>query len=240
MDPDTTLVFYSCRNSRNKHDATGAFIPEAKAFQKYHGIPDNNMFAIDCVRQKKNARFNKVLELLFAFGTRQKISSLIWFGHGWPNGIQFGFTRKDIPFLVQVLSGVNGEMNRLCEFDLNIVFYCCSMADNDNRNNKGVKIGIATDGGFCDVLRDNMEKREFTGQVIGHLTKGHTDMNPNTIIFYANKNINDNCGGSWLVEPGSLFWKDWKRGMKTNLRFAFPFMTELEIKNLLNNALMVN
>jgi hypothetical protein len=40
-------------------------------------------------------------------------------------------------------------------------------------------------------------------------------------------------GGAWIVEPRSRLWKKWVqmlRQKKSGLRYRFPFMDELEIK----------
>jgi len=229
LNPDSILVFYSCKNKKNKHDASGAFIPEAMEFQKVHSVPDNNMFAIDCINAKANKRKDQVLQLIHSTVIRKPISAIAFFGHGWSSGIQFGFYKTNIIELVDVLRSENASQY------IKIILYSCLTAENDKVDNEIKKIGPATDGGFADCLRDELEVNNFKGWIDAHKTSGHTVYNPYVVRFYANENINDNYGGSWLVEPGSLYWIDWKNKLKTSdLRFLFPFETELNIKKYLD------
>ena len=58
------LVIYSSQNVKKRYDATGAFIPEAKAFAEYHKVPDENVIGIDCVCTKQTERRKQVLRAI--------------------------------------------------------------------------------------------------------------------------------------------------------------------------------
>jgi hypothetical protein len=98
------LVIYSDKNSKGKHDATGAFIPEAFAFAKHHEIPKENLIPVTCVGVPKYKRKAKVLKEIEKAGIERKLDAIVFFGHGWPSGIQFGIGRKDVPELAELIS----------------------------------------------------------------------------------------------------------------------------------------
>ena len=98
-------------------------------------------------------------------------------------------------------------------------------------------LGPATDGGFADVLRDEMVRAGLSsGWVDGHKTAGHTSFNPFLVRFLC-EDVDDPEhgaeGGSWLVQPRSQLWRKWIAALKSKkngLRYRFPFLTEMEIK----------
>jgi hypothetical protein len=221
------LVFYSDKNSKNKHDATGAFIPEAKAFQKYHEISSENMIPVTCVGVPKYQRKAKVFREIEKAGTKRKIDAIAFFGHGWPSGIQFGIGRKDIPDLAKLIS-------QHCYSDLKIVLYACLTAENDERDKNIKQVGTNTDGGFADLLRDELARNDVDkGWVDGHKTFGHATWNPFCVRFLIDDVVNPEFGaqgGAWLVAPRSQYWRAWVRAMKTSMRLRFCFLSEFEIK----------
>jgi hypothetical protein len=223
--PDNILVFYSSTNSKNKHDATGAFIPEAQAFCKLHDVPKENQIAIECIGVPRRKRKKEVFDVIHNLGAKQSFDGLAFFGHGWPNGIQFGLLRKDVEEFAQLLS-------MRCTTDVKIVLYACLAAENDVRDRELKNIGPASDGGFADLLRDSMsEWGLLRGWVDAHKTAGHTSWNPYVVRFLCG--TSDLQGGAWLVAPRSQYWRDWIKKLKdkpSGLRYRFPFMSELEIK----------
>jgi hypothetical protein len=221
------LVFYSDKNSKGKHDATGAFIPEAKAFQKYHEIPKENMIPISCTELPKHERRTAVYEAIEEAGKKKKLDMVVFFGHGWPGGIQFGFKKRDIPQLAHVIHKNSFSAVR-------IVLYACLTAENSKRDREIKQLGPATDGGFSDLLRDELMKLGCVGGWIdAHKTFGHTTWNPYCVRFYCEEVDEPEfgaIGGAWLVQPRSEYWSKWVRAMKHSMRFRFPFLSELEIK----------
>jgi hypothetical protein len=97
-----------------------------------------------------------------------------------------------------------------------------------------------TDGGFADLLRDEMVRRGITdGWVDAHKTAGHTSWNPNVVRFLC-EDVDDEEfgaeGGFYLVEPRSTYWKKWcaaLRDNKSGFRYSFMTKTEFEIKTAL-------
>jgi len=229
-DDKNILVLYSNKNSRGKHDATGAFIPEAKKFAKLHAVPKENVIGMKLVGVPKWKRKERTLNIIHNAGTYRDLDAIACFGHGWPNGIQFGLTRPDISTLCALLK-------RKAAKDLKIVLYACLAAENDVRDSKRVELGPATDGGFADELRDQMVRECIKyGWVDGHKTAGHTSWNPYLVRFRCDAVMSELCGavgGAWLVQPGSEYWSKWISKLKVNaagMRYRFPFMSELQIK----------
>jgi len=240
MTDKNILVIYSNTNTGKKHDASGAFIPEAKAFAKLHGVLKENIVGIKCPRVKKSTRRSDVYTAIEVAGYDQKLDAIAMFFHGWPRGIQPGFNRSHIPKLVEVMS-------QHCNPNVKITLYACLAAENDVRDKQTKNLGPATDGGFCDVLRDEMVRKGFTaGHVDGHKTAGHSGWNPYLVRFLCDA-VEDpeigGLGGHWLVAPGSQFWKPWVKALKNKeggLRYRFPYMDELDIKAELMGARIVN
>ena len=116
------LVLHSNTNAHGKHDATGAFIPEARAFAKLHGVPERKTIGMKLVKTPKKKRREQTLNAIRAASDIAPLSAIAFFGHGWPQGIQFGFNRPDVPDLVKCLKGV-------CTNDVKIVLYACLAAE---------------------------------------------------------------------------------------------------------------
>jgi len=219
-----TLIIHSSKNKPPLHDATGAFIPEAMAFAAEHQVPMSNVLSLDCL-QGVGARMSEVEFFLHAAGFRD-IGMLTFFCHGWSGGIQTGHTLSKIPRLLAALASYPR--------DLRIMLYCCWTADGDGEvDNRPV--GVATDGGFADKLRDGMLAAGFDGGwVDGHKTPGHTVKNPNVVRFLVDvkkdfDGDHDIQGGAYLVQPGSSRWGKWVHALQGPYRYRFPFATEEEI-----------
>jgi hypothetical protein len=221
------LVFYSNKNSHGRRDATGAFIPEAKKFAKFHGIPDENVIGIDGTKSNPAAR--RRAQVLNALRDVEQLELLAFFAHGWPNGIQFGFQRKHIQLLVGHFPA---------KPYLKVVLYACLNAENDKRDRDHRNVGPGTDGGFADLMRDEMVRFGMTeGRVDAHKTAGHTSWNPYVVRFPC-EDVQDEEfgaeGGGWIVEPGSTYWKKWVKALRVNvndIRYNFPMMDEADILN---------
>jgi hypothetical protein len=226
---EKALVFYSKKNEPGRVDATGAFIPEAKAFKRYYGIPDENFIGVDCTKGNKPA--NRRDLVLGEISKREGLQVLAFFGHGFPHGIKFGLTLKYVDLLVA---------NLRAEKDLKIGLYACLAAENDVRDTNVKGVGPGTDGGFADMLRDEMVRVGITdGWVDGHKTAGHTSWNPNVVRFLC-EDVDDPEygaeGGAYIVAPRSKYWKKWCRALKDNksgFRYSFMTKTEFEIKKSL-------
>lgn len=230
-----TLILYSAQNHPGKHDATGAFIPEARAFASRYDVPDENILALDCIKNNPYRRrmicgdfFNQHLDY--------DVGLIGIFCHGWSSGIQIGFSKTTVKDLVYYL-------DYSCARDVRIVLYCCSTASKSKSSRKMAlqKIAPGTDGGFADTLRDEMLRQGFRrGWVDAHLTPGHTTWNPYVVRFLNNPMFDDDIdlpGGQWLIQPKSKLWPEWRHALKTEFRFEFPMLEDYEIMSCLNEGI---
>jgi hypothetical protein len=224
------VAIYSDTNSHGKHDASGAFIPEAEAFAQLHNIPQENLAGLRLPKIAKKKRRQQTMDIIAEAGKNKPLDAIALFGHGWPQGIQFGFNRQHIPELVECIAA--------CSYgDVKVILFACLAAENDVRDRKVTGLGPATDGGFADMLRDEMVRQGLTrGWVDGHKTAGHTSWNPFLVRFWC-EDVDDPeigaTGGAWLVAPRSQAWKKWIKALRdqsTGMRYRFPFMSEMEIK----------
>lgn len=229
MKGKNILVIYSSINV-TRRDATGAFIPEARAFAKCHEVPEENVVGIDCKNFKAPQRFT---ELCMALRDRRGIQLVALFCHGWSSGMQFGMNKTNIPMLVQY-------MKLSCMKDVKLILYACSTASTSKKTRSASAPG--TDNGYADKLRDEMLKVGFRGGWIdAHLTPGHTTQNPFLVRLYVEPPFEggwDVKGGEWLVSPKSAIWPRWKscvQNRKSNFRFRFPLYTEDEIHEFLRS-----
>lgn len=92
-----SLILYTSTDRKGKHDATGAFIPEARAFEILHGgifVPIPQIIP-------KWERKEKVKRYLLS---NQDIDNIIYFGHGTPRGLPgLGYTLANINQLVKLI-----------------------------------------------------------------------------------------------------------------------------------------
>jgi hypothetical protein len=236
MTDKNILIFHSSKNVHGRRDATGAFIPEARKFAKIHGVPDDQVIGVPCIGTSKAKRRQMVLDGLSKADAWA--DAVAFFCHGWATGIQFGFGLKQIPELAEMLYDS-------CFDNAKVILYCCSTAENKEKGNNRV-ISVGTDGGFADELRDEMARQGLADcQVDAHLTAGHTTRNPYVVRFLG-ESVEDKAqgatGGAYLVAPGSQYWRKWRNALWSkvpglrDLRFEFPFMSELEVKQALENA----
>jgi len=217
-------IIYSNTNKHGKKDATGAFIPEAKAFQTIWGVPDQLTLGIDCNKLKAWERRKMVCEHIYACGRNVPLEGIAFFGHGWPNGIQFGILKKHLPELVTIIANTQIAISQYFP----IVIYSCLTAENEIRDSKIQNIGAGTKGGFADRLAQLLGQKGIEGHVDAHKTAGHTTENPYVVRF-----LNDRLESraAWLIEPKSTYWYRWSKALKgTNLKYEFPFMTDLSIR----------
>jgi hypothetical protein len=224
------LVFYSSKNSPGKKDATGAFIPGAKAFAKLHG---GQLVPVDCTMSRW-VRRRKVTDALKAhkIGSVEMVS---FFCHGWQSGIQLGFDFRNV--------GEIAITDALSE-QVRVNLYCCSTADGPDIGDESYPdddefgtLAPGTDGGFADQLRDSLCRiKLYWCRVIAHRTAGHCDKNPAVVVFEGDgtpegATEDSYYGGRWIVDPKDALWPEWKRRLReTDLRFRFPLMSFDEIE----------
>ena len=207
LDGNKIIVFTPQWDSKGKKDATGAFQPEAKAFAKLHNVPDTNIHIVDNHLQNPAMRefvINKLKTNSYQF--------LAMFCHGWTDGIQFGFNRKNLGSLASEL---------LSDPYVRVVLYACST---------GSPNAVGGDGGFADILRDTLcKKGAVCCQVDAHTTAGHCSRNPYVRRFLGGGYPEGGTGGEYLITPNTSLWKKWIKAMQGDMRLKFPFMPKEEI-----------
>jgi hypothetical protein len=189
-------------NTPGKHDATGAFQPEAKAFGTYWPF-DNTAKSIE-MRAQTACAIRSVRPDVLGF-----------FCHGWKTGIQPGWQLQHVDTLAAVIA-------ESCDTDAPIVaLYACSTASG----------GVGGDGGFADSLRDALcAAGAVNCRVDAHDRPGHCTRNPYVRRFEGQGSPCGGQGGQWIVAPGSPMWKAWRDALRdTDLRLRFPLMTVAEI-----------
>jgi len=223
------LAFYSSTNTKGRHDATGAFIPEVKRFAKLHSLSTADLVPVKCVGVPRERRAAVVTERLRGCADGS-LAGVAFFCHGWPSGIQFGFDLQNVGALARLLA-VKTESAPV------VVLYACLTAENAERDQDVENVGPGTDGGFADALRDRLaEEGKTEGWVDAHKTAGHSTWNPFLVRFRL-ADVEDRqlggVGGEWIVAPGSEHWHEWRRRLACSedaLRYRFPFLTTFQIK----------
>ena len=214
-------VIYSAVDTPGKRDSSAVFEPEARAFQALHHVPDSNMLGFkdwDSARKR-----DAVIRHLDACGP---LDGVAFFCHGWPHGIQAGFTlRESLELAAAMASQARGAP---C---FRVALYCCLTAENDVRDSDIRQIGPATKGGFAETLAYRIGAWNIKGHVDAHKTSGHATYNPYVVRFVIDAGERR---GAWLVEPKSELWRPWVRALRASktLRFEYPFLTEAELKYL--------
>jgi hypothetical protein len=216
-----TLSIVSTVDTPGKHDATGAFIPEAQAFDKYHR--ESTSIGVDCIGIPRAQRV-KFLKNVLPDYYSGNFDIIALFCHGWPGGVQFGFWRKDVGMLADLLMPI---MAPWCK----IVLYACSTA-------AVTKHGPGTNGGFADLLRDALVARGArNGWIDAHLTAGHTTRNPHVVRFKMDPGALN--GGQYIIDPKSPYWGRWVDALAApavagfQMRYGFPTFTREEIETML-------
>lgn len=218
------LVISPQHNTEGKRDATGAFIPEAREFCRVHKLGtivrlfNNNL--------PMAARAVQVGEWIKREAP-DSIDTVALFGHGWKDGIQHGFRLRDVERLAGLLADV-------CTRTPRIILYCCDTArDHDEMREDDLAPGPGGDGGFADKLRDQLGHRGIGATIYAHTTAGHTTRNPWVRRF----DPDEMAGGHYVIKSTDELWLRWVRGLRTDLRFRFPFMTQAEIEHALRSQI---
>lgn len=219
--PLKMLLFVPDQNSPGKKDVAGAFLPEARAFARYHGVePDDviSRFPTHAPLDQRRATCTLAIRQVAV-----ALDVLAFFCHGWKAGIQAGYMRQQTLMLARLLA-------IYAKPDAHVLFYACDTArDADEDTSDERDAGPGGDGGFADELRDACEVLGRRVTVVGHSTSGHSSQNPFARYFAPG------CGGKgghWFVEPGSALWPLWTRALKdprSTLRYRFWSMTPDEI-----------
>lgn len=228
--PKNCLVIYQSTNRKNRKDATGAFIPEAKAFQKIHGVPDGNMIPIPH-DMKRHVRWSK-----FSFSLNfekmiidNKLDAIVYFGHGTPRSLPLigaKMSPRDLHLIgnVRVAKRTSADMAKrivnCIKSDGKVILYACLAG-------KGFGFADRLDEHFADLGRPYI-------RTISHITAGHTSWNPNA--EYSGEGP-DRMGVP-IIKKSDPLWKKWISALRSNqwFRLSFPFMSVAEIRSRLTLA----
>jgi hypothetical protein len=206
--PGRTLCLAPRHNTAGKHDATGAFQPEAIRFLKHWELPKNSLqtFNNQLPRRERRNAVARQIKLAGQFET------LALFCHGSKGGVQLGYDVLSCKSLASLLVAAGCHT---------VVLYCCDTArDLDPDREDDLEPGPGGDGGFADCLRDWTARLGRPCRVFGHAVVGHTTKAPWVRVFEPG----EGQGGEWLVEPRSPGWREWRRLLdQTNHRFVYPF-----------------
>lgn len=210
------IIFTPRANSPGKRDYTGAFRPEARRYADNAGIDREAIYPIR--KRRRKAMREEVVHHLGDTGLGNLWDTVAFFCHGYPSGIQLGFSLREVEELAEAISDNS-------ETDVTVLLYCCSTA-----NSRQVR-SVGGDGGFADALRDALCVHGCgLTKVVSHVTVGHTTRNPHVRFFYGNGSEVGGTGGMYVVEPGGPLWASWAKWLKQgNNRFAFPYMERDEI-----------
>lgn len=213
------------KNGRPWKDATHAFIPEAKAFLRHHKQPESDLVMVD--NSKSPAEMKRAVYAALDREPRKKIHGVAFFCHGLKDRIQFGIRQSDIPEFAE-------KMVKHADPALRVTFYACDAGrDNDGQRDDDLE-QFGGDNGFADRVRDELCRHGNVRCVVdAHTTAAHTTMNPHVRRFEGMGSPVGGIGGYYIVPRGAKVWGKWVKALKTDLRFAFPYLTTAEIHRLL-------
>lgn len=192
----TAICFVPKFNAKGKRDVTGAFLPAAQMWAKYHG---GKMVTVDNSLPFATRKF-QVLEALEAMPPR--FLRVAFFCHGWEKGIQLGFTLKDVGTLA-------AAFQRHTDDGVQITIFGCLTGSGVEKEAPG------GDGGFADELRDALCRAGLARcRVDAHTTAGHATENPHVRRFDGLGSPVGGSGGQWIVAPKSGLWSKWRQKLK--------------------------
>jgi hypothetical protein len=230
----TMLCIAPMHNTKGRKDATGAFIPEAKRFLEFHKQDSSMLHLIDNHLTKKEM-MSQVLSLLSDFGgiwpNGRPLEGIFFFCHGYRKGIQFGFTTKSVDPLAEAIHAACGERPI-------VTFYSCDVARDPDRSRFDDLEGLGGDGGFADEMRDALCRVDSNFCIVdGHTTVGHTTKNPHVRRFNGDGSFKGGIGGYYIVprQKKNLF-KKWRKALRGDLRFEYPFMSADHIVSSLSGT----
>lgn len=204
-------------NTPGKSDATGAFIPEARAYAAHHGYDPQAVVRSFDPRLNLAGRRAAVNAILRA--VRVPVHTLAIFCHGYRRGLQTGHQLEHVNELAAMLQ-VNAKP------DAWVLLYACETGRDSDEDTQDDRLpGPGGDGGFADALRDACERKGLGISVMGHTTAGHCTQNPNARRFAPSTG---GKGGEWYVHTSEPLFRPWARALrdqKSTLRYRFPQMT---------------
>jgi len=221
------VAFAPQYNTGTKKDATGAFIPEAKAFIRFFDMGSEQLYIIDNNKPAgamKKAVF-AALEKEVSEGT---LHGVAFFCHGLKDRIQFGIRKSDIIEMCRIIA-------KNCRDDVRVTFYCCDTGRDDDADRTDDLKEFGGDNGFADTVRDVLCSLGKSNCVVdSHTSAAHTTMNADVRRFEGMGSPLGGIGGYYIVprEKRALFAK-WRAALKTDIRFQFPYWSTAEIHRVL-------
>jgi hypothetical protein len=181
------------KTGRPWQDATGAFLPEEKAFRKLHGGGRLEFVTPSTPVKRRLAteaaiRGEPGLDVLAIFG-HGTASSLIVSGHGLAN----------VHGLAEVICATQEARLPYSVPALTVVLYACSTA--------------AGKEGFADKLADLVP----FANVWAHSKAGHSTWNPNTELAGGPNR------GDPIARPGDPLWRKWRDRMAEDQSYRLSF-----------------
>lgn len=222
MSETSMLCCAPMHNTKGRRDATGAFIPEAKRFLRYHSQHEDMLVLIDNSRSKATMRAQ--VEKAVEYCGHGELVGVHFFCHGWRKGIQFGYTLTNTEKLCRAIRAASSSSPV-------VTFYSCDVGRDADRDRQDDLRTMGGDGGFADEFRDELCRHGADCcRVDGHTTTGHTTRNPHVRRFLGDGSPCGGSGGFYIVprQKKELF-KLWRSALRTDFRFRFPYMTQAEI-----------
>lgn len=234
---DQILIFTPDRNTGDKKDYTGAFLPEAEKFAKTHGLGVPSLFT---VKLEPHRRRHNMAQAILGGIHKHKPKVVVMFCHGYATGLQLGFNspkRKGVTKTDKGYFQLLGDA--IAEYSANptVILYACSTGDDPDGDPDTVP--GAGDDSFADLLRDHLCRAGATGcRIVSHTTAGHTTMNPYVKFYDGRGSPLGGVGTGFLVEPKTPHFKTFVRMLQKDpqFRFRFPFMTVGRIHELIEET----
>jgi hypothetical protein len=211
------IAIHATRNTHGKSDATGAFVPEAVAFQKHYACYREG-FDNTLPEALRRARVESIL------GAHRGLDLVALFCHGYRRGLQTEHDMQTVGALADANAAASAER-------VVVALYACSTAH---------ELAVGR-GGFADALRDALTARGKTGHVDAHTTAAHTVWNPMVQRFDMGDALSETVG-DWIVKPATTEkgkrvaaapeWRSWTRRLRADgdvLCYRFPLMNRDEI-----------
>jgi hypothetical protein len=208
-------------------DATAVFMPEARAWAN-HWSPYQRIEHVDN-RMPRPKRADAVIDAIVRNPPANGWDAIGFFCHGYPSGIQLGFDIGNVRDLARAIVETSPP-------NVVVALYCCSTASVSARvvakmrKALGIAAGVGGDGGFADVLRDELCRMGATRcRVMGHTTEGKATKNPHVRFFDGQGSPIGGQGGVEVVLPSSrALWKRWRAELAredSTLRYEMPHLS---------------
>lgn len=222
----TIIAFAPKYNTAGRHDATGAFIPEATRFLEYHGQSKEGLTLVD--NTAPSAKMRSVV-LSAIDRAPDRLSCVAFFCHGTKRGIQLGFDLKTVRDLASTIYAAA----RADVIPFTMPLYSCDTGRDTDSDRLDDMDMIGGDGGFADTLRDELCRLGILPcRVDAHTTTGHTTRNP-FVRRFPGIVPEGGVGGYYIVPPRSKLWSKWGKALLTGFRFDYPLTSDAGIYNYL-------